>query len=84
MTELIYPRDYSLTGRDAKYAEEHNLSSAQWYQAPIPRKRLKELMQRSDGPAIRPCDLFLADAVVGSLSSRIWRALWLIERLALA
>ena len=44
MTELTYPRDYSLTGRDARYAEEHHLVSAQWYQAPIPRKRLKELM----------------------------------------
>ena len=25
MTELVYPRDYSLTGRDTHYAEEHHL-----------------------------------------------------------
>ena len=48
MTELMYPRDYSLLGRDARYAEEHHLASATWYQAPIPRKRMKELMKRED------------------------------------
>src|ERR1035441_4937909 len=49
----VTKRDYSLIGRDSKLAEEMGLASAEWYACPIPRKRLKELMQRKDGPAIR-------------------------------
>ena len=79
MTELIYPRDYSLTGRDTQYAEEHHLVSAQWYQAPIARKRLKELMQRSDGPAIRDTAVwFAAFLVTGGLAVTFWPTLWSI------
>ena len=36
-------RDYSLVGPDAARAVEAGLSQAEWYQCPIPRKRLKEL-----------------------------------------
>ena len=49
----ISRRDYSLTGRDSKLAEELGLANAQWYQCSIPRARLKQLMQRRDQPAIR-------------------------------
>jgi len=79
MTELTYPRDYSLLGRDARYAEEHHLTNATWYQAPIPRKRLKELMQRRDGPAIRDTLIwFAAFLVTGSLAWYFWPSLWSI------
>ena len=44
-------RDYSLVGRDTKYAEESGLASAEWYHCPVSRKELKDLMQRSDQPA---------------------------------
>lgn len=53
MSVEITPRDYSLIGRDAKLAEEIGLADAEWYACPIPRTRLKELMQRKDQPAIR-------------------------------
>src|SRR4051812_17061932 len=46
MTVEISPRDYSLVGLDTKKAEERGLATAEWYRTPIPRKRLKELMQR--------------------------------------
>ena len=64
MTEAIYPRDYSLLGRDAKLAVEQGLANAQWYQAPIARARMKELMKRSDGPAIRDTLVWIACFVV--------------------
>ena len=60
MTDAIFPRDYSLLGRDAKRAVEIGLANAQWYQAPIARPRLKELMKRSDGPAIRDTLIWIA------------------------
>ena len=46
-------RDYSLTGRDGRRAVEIGLASADWYHSEVPRKLMKELMQRSDGPALR-------------------------------
>jgi fatty acid desaturase len=77
MTELSYPRDYSLLGRDTKYAEEHGLVSAAWYQAPIPRKRLKELMQRKDQPAIRDTLIwFAAFLLTGGLAVFFWPSWW--------
>jgi len=49
----VTQRDYSLTGRDTKLAVERGLANAKWYSSKITRQRLKELMQRRDGPAIR-------------------------------
>ena len=46
-------RDYSLTGPYAKRAVEIGLASAEWYHSEVPRKAMKELIKRTDGPAIR-------------------------------
>ncbi|MBY3595397.1 fatty acid desaturase family protein [Rhizobium bangladeshense] len=47
------PRDYSLTGPSSLRAVEAGLAAAEWYHTEVPRKLMKELMQRSDQPAIR-------------------------------
>jgi fatty acid desaturase len=47
------PRDYSLIGRDSALAEASGLAAAEWYACAIPRKQIKELIKRADGPAIR-------------------------------
>lgn len=79
MTMPFTPRDYSLTGPEARHALEAGLASAEWYKAPIPRKRLKELMQRSDGPAIRDTVLWiLGFLVTGGLAVWFWPTLWSI------
>jgi hypothetical protein len=46
-------RDYSPFGPDAKRAVESGLTAAEWYHTEVPRKVMKELMARSDQPAIR-------------------------------
>ncbi len=46
-------RDYSLTGESARRAIETGLASAEWYHSEVPRSAMKELMRRSDAPAIR-------------------------------
>src|SRR5947209_1710074 len=46
-------RDYSLIGPSAQAAEEQGLVAAEWYHAEVPRKRMKQLMRRCDGPALR-------------------------------
>lgn len=47
------PRDYSLQGEDGRRAIETGLASAEWYHSEVPRKVMKDLMQRRDGPALR-------------------------------
>ncbi len=76
MNELVYPRDYSLLGRDAKRAEEIGLSTAQWYAAPIPRARLKELMKRADGPAIRDTLIWFASFFITACAATYFYPGW--------
>jgi fatty acid desaturase len=74
---MVTPRDYGLLGRDGKLALERGLAAAQWYQAPITRKHLKELMKRKDGPAIRDTAIWFAALVLfGGLGCYFWGS-WL-------
>ena len=54
-------RDYSLTGPESAPGFGHS----QWYSSPIPRKRLKQLMQRSDRKGLINSGLWMS-LVVGS------------------
>jgi fatty acid desaturase len=73
------PRDYSLVGPEAAHAVDAGLSGADWYQCPIPRKRLKELMKRSDQPAIRDTIIWLGlMAVSGGLGVWLWGTWWCV------
>jgi fatty acid desaturase len=73
MDVIATPRDYGLLGRDARIAEEMGLASAQWYQCPMPRKRLKELMQRRDAPAIRDTLIWFGSFLMsGGLAYAFW------------
>ncbi len=64
-------RDYSLVGESTRAAIETGLASAEWYHTEIPRKEMKQLMQRSDGPAIRDTLLWIA-LILGSAGGAIW------------
>jgi len=46
-------RDYSLTGVETPKAIELGLADAEWYQSPVSREQMRELLVRKDGPAIR-------------------------------
>jgi fatty acid desaturase len=48
----IRKRDYSLVGADSRRAVEVGLASAEWYHSEVPRKVMKDLMQRTDGPLL--------------------------------
>jgi len=50
---------YSLSGRENQAAVEAGLAGADWFRSAVPRKRMKELMRRSDGPAIRDTVIWL-------------------------
>lgn len=51
--------DYSLTGADTERARAAGLVNAQWYQTEVPRKVMKDLMQRRDGPALRDTAIWI-------------------------
>ncbi len=72
-------RDYSLTGPEATRAVERGLSRAEWYRTDVARKEMKQLMQRSDGPAIRDTVLWLGAMVaLAILGIMTWASLWSI------
>jgi len=61
---MIKNRDYGMLGQDAKRAEQAGLKSAAWYHTEMPRAQMKELMKRSDGPAIRDTIIWLGAMVL--------------------
>jgi fatty acid desaturase len=79
MAIVVQKRDYSLTGPEGKRAEERGLAAAEWYATPIPRAKMKELMKRKDGPAIRDTLIWFATLIVlGYLAYLSWGTWWSI------
>lgn len=71
------PRNYSLTGANARRAVELGLAEAEWYQTPLPRETLRALLERKNGPAIRDSLLLVAVlAVSGYLTAYFWGTWW--------
>jgi fatty acid desaturase len=69
MTAAPFPvgqRDYSLVGADSRRAVEIGLASAEWYHSDVPRKVMKDLMQRTDGPAVRDTILWFVLLIGGA------------------
>ncbi len=56
----ITHRDYSLTGPESKRAVTTGLAAAEWYHTDVPRKVMKDLMKRRDGPPMRDTALWVA------------------------
>lgn len=70
-------RDYSLIGPENARAVERGLANASWYKTDIPRKQMKQLMQRSDAPATRDTLLWLGLMVLfAGLGIHFWGS-WL-------
>ena len=70
-------RNYSLLGPDAKHAVETGLAAAEWYHTDVPRKVIKDLMQRSDQPAIRDTILYYGLMVVfAGIGIVLWPSIW--------
>ena len=64
-------RNYSLTGPERQRAFDDGLVNAEWYQTPVDRKVLKELMKRSDGPALHDTAIWLGLLVLSGFGG-IW------------
>ena len=76
---VIEKRDYSLTGPSSQQAIELGLASAEWYHSEIPRKVMKDLMQRSDSPAIRDTIIWaLAHVLFAAGGIYFWGTWWCV------
>jgi len=64
---------YSLTSPENDAAVELGLAGGAWFRSSIPRKRMKELMRRSDFPALRDTAIWFG-LIVGfaSLGIAFW------------
>ncbi|TIP85581.1 MAG: fatty acid desaturase, partial [Mesorhizobium sp.] len=72
-------RDYSLVGESTRRAIETGLASAEWYHTDVPRKTMKELMQRSDSPAIRDTAIWLGAILVSAAGGvYFWGTWWCV------
>lgn len=58
-------RDYSLLGEESKLSIERGLVDAEWYSIPVSREKMKELLIRRNGPAIRDTILWFT-LIIGS------------------
>ena len=72
-------RDYSLTGPENARAVERGLASAEWYESPVPRALMKELMARTNGRAARDTLLWLS-LLIGSgvVAFLAWGTWWAV------
>ena len=70
-------RDYSPFGADAQKAVETGLTAAEWFHTEVPRKVMKDLMARTDGPAIRDTIILYGSMVVlAGLGIALWPSWW--------
>jgi fatty acid desaturase len=75
--DKVAKRDYSLLGPDARRAVETGLAAAEWYHSEVPRKEMKALMQREDGPAIRDTAIYYgAMILLAGIGIWLWPSLW--------
>src|SRR2546421_11231359 len=64
---------YSLTGPENQAAVNAGLAGGAWFRSAVPRKRMKELMRRSDYPAVRDTVIWLGLILLfGGLGTTFW------------
>jgi fatty acid desaturase len=72
MTSELLAR-YDLTGPEGQQAVDEGLSGGAWFRTAIPRKRMKELMKRSDEHATKDTAMWLGSmAVTGAAGALAW------------
>ncbi|MCK9641222.1 MAG: NADH:ubiquinone reductase (Na(+)-transporting) subunit F [Prolixibacteraceae bacterium] len=71
-------RDYSLVGVESQKAIEMGLADAEWYQSPIPRDKMRELLVRKDGPAIRDTIIWFSLIFGSGYLVFLWWGSWIV------
>ncbi len=72
-------RDYTLNRKNSDRAIVLGLAEAEWYQSPVPREEMRELLVRRDGPAIRDTLLWFGLIFgAGYLTFALWGSWWAV------
>ena len=72
-------KDYSLIGPDTQLAIERGLAEADWYQSPVPKAVMRDLLARRDGPALRDTILYFGlIAASGVATWALWGSWWAV------
>jgi fatty acid desaturase len=68
---------YGLTSPASDFAVEAGLTEGDWFRSEVPRKRMKELMQRTDFPAIRDTVIWIGLALIAAAGGiSLWGSWW--------
>jgi len=70
-------RDYSLVGAESQKVIDMGLTDAEWYQSPVPRDKMLQLLERKDGPAIRDTIIWFGLLLGSGYLVYIWWGSWL-------
>ena len=72
-------KDYNLVGEHAAMAVQRGLADAKWYASPIPKEKMRALLERRDGPAIRDTLIWFALLLAFGLAGlKLWDSWWAI------
>ena len=75
---------YDLLGARGQAAVETGLATAEWYHTAVDRKAMRDLMRRSDGPALVNTGIWLGTIVVSGLAVAVlWPSVWAVPFLLL-
>jgi len=78
------PGDYSLTGKNSAAAITRGLGDAKWYATPVAKAKMRELLERRDGPAIRDTLIWFALLILfGWGGFALWGSPWAVIPFAL-
>ncbi len=70
-------QDYSLVGKNSQQAIEKGLAEADWYTSPVPKDKMRKLLERKDGPALRDCAIYFGLIFLfGYLTYVLWGTWW--------
>lgn len=71
--------EYMLTEENRRRTIQQGLASADWYTTPIPRDKMRELLMRRDGPAIRDTLLLFVLLIgTGYVGYLLWGSYWAV------
>lgn len=78
MSDVVW-KDYSITEETSDRALEQGLALADWYTTDIPREKMKELLVRKNGPAIRDTAIWFALLISSGICGYLlWGTWWAI------
>lgn len=72
----VSPKNYSLVGPDAARAVAAGLAEADWYTSSVPKDKMRALLARKDGPALRDCAIYFALLIASGLWAWSWFPGW--------